>query len=222
LPSKFWEEVVHDVQLGAILDIAAGDGSLTLTAVRHRLPYTGIVFTTHHRDLMKARLLEILSAGALTAGDKWYEPSLVKTLVAAAKKKKGETGEEPAKKKPKQDNHENISDIDREELDTKRNTKHKPKTKAKTARTTKKNKGQEGEREQQRCVFGSGQCGKQRGVGLRGRHAAGAPRAWPVLTNGIRVTVLCARRSQQPVKNHSPICWECFVRTLSCDCCFGS
>jgi hypothetical protein len=88
LPSKFWEEVVHDFQLGAILDIAAGDGSLALTAVRHRLPYTGIVFTTHHRDLMKARLLEILSAGALTAGDKWYEPSLVKTLVAAAKKKK--------------------------------------------------------------------------------------------------------------------------------------
>ena len=88
LPSKLWEEVVRDFQLGAILDIAAGDGSLALTAVRHRLPYTGIVFTTHHRDLMKARLLEILSAGTLTAGDKWYEPFLVKTLVAAAKKKK--------------------------------------------------------------------------------------------------------------------------------------
>ena len=44
LPSKFWEEVVHDYQLGAILDVAAGDGSLALTAVRHRLPYTGFVF----------------------------------------------------------------------------------------------------------------------------------------------------------------------------------
>ena len=31
LPSKFWEEVVHDFQLGAILDIAAGDGSLVAT-----------------------------------------------------------------------------------------------------------------------------------------------------------------------------------------------
>jgi len=40
LPSKFWEEVVHGYQLGAILDVAAGDGSLALTAVRHRLPYT--------------------------------------------------------------------------------------------------------------------------------------------------------------------------------------
>ena len=40
LPSKFWEEVVHGYQLGAILDVAAGDGSLALAAVRHRLPYT--------------------------------------------------------------------------------------------------------------------------------------------------------------------------------------
>ena len=79
---------MHYFQLGAILDIAAGDGSLALTAMRHRLPYTGVVFTTHHRDLMKARLVDILSAGALPVGDKWYDPSLVKTLVAATKKKK--------------------------------------------------------------------------------------------------------------------------------------
>ena len=35
-----------------------------------------------------ARLLDVLSAGALQAGDKWYDPSLAKTLVAAAKKTK--------------------------------------------------------------------------------------------------------------------------------------
>ena len=74
LPSKFWEEVVHAYQLGAILDVAAGDGSLALTAVRHRLPYTGFVFTTRHRDLTMARLLDVLSAGALQAGDKRYDP----------------------------------------------------------------------------------------------------------------------------------------------------
>ena len=62
----------------------------------------------------------------------WSGPSWPQQI-----RKKGDTGEEPAKNKPKQDNHENISDIDREELDTKRNTKHKPKTKAKTARKTK-------------------------------------------------------------------------------------
>ena len=41
-----------------------------------------------------ARLLDVLSAGALQAGDKWYDPSLVKTLLAAAKK----TARKPAKK----------------------------------------------------------------------------------------------------------------------------
>ena len=40
LPSKLSEEVVHASHLGAILDVAAGDGSLAFTAVCHRLPYT--------------------------------------------------------------------------------------------------------------------------------------------------------------------------------------
>ena len=69
------------------MDVAAGDGSLALTALRHCLPYTGLVFTTHHKDMLMARLLDLLSADALNAGDKWYDPTLVKTLVAAAKKK---------------------------------------------------------------------------------------------------------------------------------------
>ena len=41
----FWDEVVHDYQFGAIMDIAVGDGSLALTAVRHRITYTGFAFT---------------------------------------------------------------------------------------------------------------------------------------------------------------------------------
>jgi len=104
LPGKFWDEVVNDYQLGAILDVAAGDGMLALTAVRNRLPYTGLVFTAVHRDLLMARLLDLLSAGALRAGDKWYDPSLVKTLVSAAKKKHNQeesTELEPPPKKPK-------------------------------------------------------------------------------------------------------------------------
>jgi hypothetical protein len=100
--------------------------------------------------------------------------------VAAAKKKHRETGEEPAKKKPKQDNHENISDIDREELDTKRNTKHKPKTKAKTARKTNKHKQRRRARATAMCLWSRA---VRQAVGLRGRHAAGAPRSWLVLTH---------------------------------------
>ena len=79
--------MVHDYQLGAILDIAVGDGSLALTAARNRITYTGFAFTDYRREMVMARLLDFLSAGALKAGDKWYDPNLVKTLMSASKTK---------------------------------------------------------------------------------------------------------------------------------------
>jgi hypothetical protein len=88
LPSTFWDEVLHDYQLGAVLDIAVGDGSLALTAVRNRIAYTGLYFTSHHKDMVMSRLLDLMSAGSLKAGDKWYDPNLVKTLLGASKKNK--------------------------------------------------------------------------------------------------------------------------------------
>ena len=106
LPSLFWDEIVHDYQLGAILDLAVGDGALALTAVRNRLAYTGFAFTQSHKDMVMDRLLDLMSAGSLTAGDKWYDPNLVKTLIAASKRKDPNNEEEPAagpaKKKAKQ------------------------------------------------------------------------------------------------------------------------
>ena len=104
LPSAFWDEVVHDYQLGAILDVAVGDGSLALTAVRNRIAYTGLCFTTHHKDMVMSRLLDLMSAGSLKAGDKWYDPNLVKTLLGASKKNKATVdpdGSVAPKKKPK-------------------------------------------------------------------------------------------------------------------------
>ena len=79
--------MVHDYQLGAILDIAVGDGSLALTAVRNRITYTGFAFTAYHTDVAMARLLDLMSAGALKAGDKWYDPNLAKTLTSVANTK---------------------------------------------------------------------------------------------------------------------------------------
>ncbi|MFM7981217.1 MAG: hypothetical protein ACKPKO_18065, partial [Candidatus Fonsibacter sp.] len=76
LPNTCWDELIHDYQLGAILDIAAGDGSLALTTVRNQITYTGFAFTDKHRDMVMARLL---THCALKVGDKWYDPSLVNT-----------------------------------------------------------------------------------------------------------------------------------------------
>ncbi|MFM7980758.1 MAG: hypothetical protein ACKPKO_15705, partial [Candidatus Fonsibacter sp.] len=65
LPYTLWDEVVHDYQLGAILDIAAGDVSLALTTVRNRITYTGFAFTDDHRGMVMARLLDLLCVGTL-------------------------------------------------------------------------------------------------------------------------------------------------------------
>ncbi|MFM7979377.1 MAG: hypothetical protein ACKPKO_08690, partial [Candidatus Fonsibacter sp.] len=67
----------HYYQLRAILDIAVGDGSLALTAARNRITYTGFAFTVYHRDMVMARLIDLLCAGALKVGHKWYDPNLV-------------------------------------------------------------------------------------------------------------------------------------------------
>jgi len=152
LPSKFWEEVVRDYQLRAILDVAAGDGSLALTAVRHRLPYTGIVFTICRKDLTIAHLLGILSARALQAGDTWYDPSLAKTLAAAAKRKNDEeAGQGPATKKQQNKRRARKSLTVKGRLQ-RRCDENKRATNSKTKDKTAKKTGQEGEREQPRGV----------------------------------------------------------------------
>ncbi|MFM7979250.1 MAG: hypothetical protein ACKPKO_08035 [Candidatus Fonsibacter sp.] len=79
--------MIHDYQFGAILDIAVGDGSLALTAVRNRVTFTGFAFTDEHRDMVMAYLIDLLCAGTLRAGDKRYDSNLVKTLMSASKNK---------------------------------------------------------------------------------------------------------------------------------------
>ncbi|MFM7990076.1 MAG: hypothetical protein ACKPKO_63255, partial [Candidatus Fonsibacter sp.] len=87
LPSTCWDEVIHDYQLGDILDIAVGDGSLAMTAVRNRITYTGFAFLDERRGMVMARLIDLLCAGALKVGEKLYDPKLVNTLTNASKNK---------------------------------------------------------------------------------------------------------------------------------------
>ena len=142
LPSTFWEEVVYDYQLGAILDIACGDGALALTALRNRIPYTGLAFTAYHRDMIMSRLLDLLSAGALKAGDKWYDPSLAKIITQAAKKKttENDSGEPPKKKqktnKGKHDNEKDTKEPKNSEAKTQKPKKCKSSKKKGKKKTT--------------------------------------------------------------------------------------
>ena len=56
--------------------------------------------------MVMARLLDLMSASALKAGDKWYGPNLAKTFVSASKntRQDGDTGDgAPTKKTDKED-----------------------------------------------------------------------------------------------------------------------
>ncbi|MFM7978811.1 MAG: hypothetical protein ACKPKO_05795, partial [Candidatus Fonsibacter sp.] len=86
-------------------------------------------FTTYHRDMLMSRLLDLLSAGALRAGDKWYDPSLVKTRTQAAKKNKTEddSGEPPTKKhNTNKGNHDKDNETDTQEPNNSEGKKQKP------------------------------------------------------------------------------------------------
>ena len=112
------------------MDVACGDGALALTALRNRIPYTSLAFTAYHRDMIMSRLLDLLSAGALKASGKWYDPSLVKILTRAAKKNKTEDdGGEPPKKKQKTNKgkHDKENEKDTQEPKNSEAKKQKPK-----------------------------------------------------------------------------------------------
>ena len=84
-----------------------------------------------------ARLLDILPAGALQAGDKRYAPSLAKTLVAAAKRKQ-RRGNLPgvSQAETKTGGAMHGADLNTDAMNTRPTTS---KTRAKTAKETQAN-----------------------------------------------------------------------------------
>ena len=77
-----------------------------------------------------ARLLDLLSAGALKAGDKWYDRNLAKTLLSASKTKNkrqdGDTEDGPPTKNKTKKTSNKTTDKDKEPKE-KGSTTKKPK-----------------------------------------------------------------------------------------------
>ena len=46
----FWQEILFDLEIGAIIDLTPADGLLALAALHARIPYTGLVVTRRHAD----------------------------------------------------------------------------------------------------------------------------------------------------------------------------
>ena len=92
--------------------------------------------------MIMSRLLDLLSAGALKAGDKWYDPSLAKIITQAAKKKttENDSGEPPKKKqktnKGKHDNEKDTKEPKNSEAKTQNPKKCKSSSKKKGKKKT--------------------------------------------------------------------------------------
>ena len=108
-----------------------------------------------------SRLLDLLSAGALKAGDKWYDPSLVKTLTQAGKKKKTEDGGgEPPKKKHKTNKgkHDKDNEKDTQEPNNSEAKTQKPKKgKSSKKKGKKKTTADSGSNVESNMSIGSGE-----------------------------------------------------------------
>jgi hypothetical protein len=83
LPVLFWQEILFDFEVGAVIDLTPGDGMLATAALQTRLPYTGLVFTPKHADALYSRLESQAIAGVTREGDTWYDQRLVETIAAA-------------------------------------------------------------------------------------------------------------------------------------------
>ena len=58
MPMEFFEELIHDFSLGAIICIGVGDGAAALACLRQRVPFTGFCLTEEHKTRVRVRLEE--------------------------------------------------------------------------------------------------------------------------------------------------------------------
>ena len=90
MPQLFWQEVLFDFKVGAVVDLTPADGLLAQAALHTRIPYTGLVFTPKHADELLQRLQSSLIAGATREGDPWYDPHLVEAITKPMAKAKAD------------------------------------------------------------------------------------------------------------------------------------
>jgi hypothetical protein len=95
MPVVFWQEILFDFKVGAVIDLTPGDGMLALAALQARLPYTGLTYTKKHADLLMHRLQMQVVGGATREGDAWYDPQLVDALTKPAPKPKAKIAPKP-------------------------------------------------------------------------------------------------------------------------------
>ncbi len=68
-PQKLYQELMSSYRLGAIIDLAAGDGTLAMICAKQRTPYLGFTLTDVHAEFLKHRCAAALLESAFVEGE---------------------------------------------------------------------------------------------------------------------------------------------------------
>ena len=137
-----WTEVLYDLEVGAVIDLTAGDGAVAMAALRAGCPYVGVTLTDAHATELRKHLYKTAFQAAATEGDTLYDADLVLALRGKSRKRMTledvdkQKGKEQKGKKQKKDD-----DTSGGGGKPKAKAKGKAKAKAKSKKNAKKGKG---------------------------------------------------------------------------------
>ena len=75
MPQLFWQEILFDFKVGAVIDLTPADGTLAMTALHARIPYTGLTFTPKHATELLGRLQSLVLAAEPPRGRHVVRPA---------------------------------------------------------------------------------------------------------------------------------------------------
>ena len=82
-----WSELLYDFEVGAVIDLTAGDGAAALAALRAGLAYTGVTLSAAHSTELRKYLYMAALQAAATEGDPLYDMDLVLSLRQKSRKR---------------------------------------------------------------------------------------------------------------------------------------
>ena len=85
--SSLWSEILYDFEVGAVIDLTAGDGAVAMAAIRAGCPYAGVALTDAHVTELRKHLHKTAFQAAATEGDELYDADLVLSLRGKSRKR---------------------------------------------------------------------------------------------------------------------------------------
>lgn len=114
-PQELDEEIVHCWPAASIIDMTGASPSLSMIAIRKRIPYLGFCFTAEHVAKLTERLEKLTFEAMKVEGDKLHEPGLCELLKGASNDDDDAEDEEGEEEEKVEDPEENDDEEEGEE-----------------------------------------------------------------------------------------------------------